>query len=327
MTTTTRTSQPRFQVPAEQPGIKLTDDDYQILWHIYRNRLIESSSLYQLFPGRSAQVISRRLKLLFRTEHIARPINQNVKNRLRPGTDPYVYAIARNGAAALRKKFAAQIPTSGWTYKNAQLSLTAIEHQLDTSRFVTNLIVAAQSRPDVRLLYADQLIPADVAEKRPAGLFNTVRADVSWPTPGRNEGTAPDIILGIEQEGRRQVLFVEIDRGTETIEPGKRKQRSERFWRDTSFLRKLLIYGAVFRTKAHQTQLGLPTFRVVTVVPNADRVESIKAAWHNHLSTGVNRTRPGLFLFTDWTSMSVAEDLLQVPFQNAAGRPVHLLDE
>jgi hypothetical protein len=85
------------------------------------------------------QVLSRRLKLLFRTGFLDRPLSQNAKSRLKPGTDPYVYALDREGARALNHKFGGSLAEQGWKYKNAKLSVTSIEHHLETSRFVGGL--------------------------------------------------------------------------------------------------------------------------------------------------------------------------------------------
>jgi hypothetical protein len=41
------------------PSIILTDDDLAILWHVYRHRLLDSESIYRLFPERSEQQLSR----------------------------------------------------------------------------------------------------------------------------------------------------------------------------------------------------------------------------------------------------------------------------
>lgn len=321
-----RKSQKRFARPAERPGIRLSDDDYQILWYVYRHRLVESRVLYRLLSHRSEQVLSRRLKLLFRTGFLDRPLSQNAKSRLKPGTDPYVYALDREGARALNHKFGGSLAKQGWKYKNAKLSVTSIEHHLETSRFVGGLAVSAQSRPGVRLLYADELISPEAMAKRPAGLSNTVRADVRWFQPGWNVGTAPDAIVGIEVDGTKQILFIEIDRGTETIEPTERQLKSERFWRDTSFLRKMLIYSAVFRTKAHQAQLGLPVFRVLTITTQSGRVRVMQNSFGRYLENGQDRVTPGLFLFSDWMTLETASDWLEVPYENALGRPIRLLD-
>jgi hypothetical protein len=139
-------------------------------------------------------------------------------------------------------------------------------------------------------------------------------------------GTAPDAIVGIEVDGKKQILFVEIDRGTETIEPTERQLKSERFWRDTSFLRKMLIYSAVFRTKAHQAQLGLPVFRVLTITTQPGRVRIMQNSFGRYLENGQDRVTPGLFLFSDWTTLETASDWLEVPYENALGRPIRLLD-
>lgn len=323
----TRASQPRFRRPKERPSIQLTEDDYDILWHVYRHRLIDSKALYQLFPNRSDQVISRRLGRLFRTEHLDRPLNQNVKNRLKPGTDFFVYALAKEGARVLRDRFDAPISVGRWTEKNAKLAVSTIEHYLETSRFVTRLVAGVRTLPDARVLYLDELMPAELYQKRPAGLFTTIRADVPWFIHGQNEGTASDFIIGVEIAGELQVLFIEIDRATETIVPGDRQLKGPRFWRDTSFLRKKLIYGAAYKAKAHQRQFGLPVFRVLTVTTQSGRVASMQDAYKKHMARGQNHAPPGLFLYTDWQTVDAAENVLTMELETAGGRKVSLVSK
>ena len=194
----------------------------------------------------------------------------------------------------------------------------------ETARLATRLAVGAQQLPDARVLYLDELMPREVAAARPPGLFTTIRADVPWHIHGSNQGTAPDMIMATVVDGEHNILFIEIDRGTDTIVPGQRQRTTPRFWRDTSFLRKLLIYAAAYRAKAHQRQLGLPVFRVLTVVPHAERVTSMQAAYQQYLAQGDNHVPPGLFLFTDWDSVNAAENVLTLELQNGGGRVIKL---
>jgi hypothetical protein len=70
----------------------------------------------------------------------------------------------------------------------------------------------------------------------------------------------------------------------------------------TSIFRKLLAYEATWTNKVHQRHLGIPRFRVLTVTPSAERVQSMLAACA-HLQRG-----HGLFLFADQSVLP--QDLL-----------------
>lgn len=325
MTTVTRASSPRFRRPETRRGVALTEDDISILWHVYRHRVIDSASLYQLFPNRSRQVISRRLRKLWEGEFLDRPLSQNRKNSVRGGSDFLVYALAREGARLLRDEHDAPLAGARWTQKNVELKPMAIQHHLSITRFMVRCAGDVARRGDARLLYADELLPVETRQQG-RGLANTIRADVPWPVPGRQQGTAPDQIFGIDVAGERQVLFLEIDQGTETIEPNERRLKSPRFWSDTSFLRKMLIYGAAFRSGAHKRQFGIPVFRVLTVTTNPGRVKVMQEAYQRHLSSGEHKTPPGFFLFTDWRSIEATSGgLLQQTFENGIGKQVRLV--
>ena len=320
--TQTRVSRPRFKRREPPPGIALTDDDLAILWTVYRHRLIDSQSIYRLFPNRSRQVISRRLRRLFDTDHLDRPLSQNHGNRLTPGTDHFIYALARLGARRLQK-IDPQVPEPvRWTQKNAELKPLSIEHHMAITRFMTFAAERCAAHPDATLRYADEIIDHS---QRPAGqgLANIIRADVKWHINGRSEGTAPDQIFALDVDDERQYFFLEIDEGSETVEPGDRRRRSMRFWRDTSLLRKFLIYSAAFRAGEHKRQFGIPVFRVLTVTTSPERIETMQEAYRNHLISGQNKTTPGLLLFTDWDALAASQDGLVVV--NAAGRKVRLI--
>lgn len=324
--TTRRAPSPRFKRPETKPGIILTPDDVTILWLVFRHRVLDSKSLYQLFPTRHPQVISRRLRKLWMNGYLDRPLSQNRKNEVSHGSDYLVYAIAREGARFLRLQEDAPIQSQRWTQKNAELKPLSIAHHLATARFMVNLVTAAREVPAAFIRYADEVLPRPTSKKRPAGLVNTIRADVAWPVRGHQQGTAPDQVMALDYEEQRQVLFIEIDQGTETIEPGVERRRSPRFWADTSFLRKMLIYSAAFRAGVHKRQFEIPAFRVLTVTTNADRVAAMQAAFEAHLANGENKTPPGLFLFTDWEQIAAKDgQVLQLPYTNGIGRSVSLL--
>ena len=113
-----------------------------------------------------------------------------------------------------------------------------------------------------------------------------------------------------------------MDEGTETIAPGETRLRAPSFWRDTSLLRKFVIYASAFETKAHVSAFGIPVFRIVTVAKTPSRITAMKKACNHHLKN----VRAGLFLFADWQQIVAHEgSMLTFPFCDSENRCVVLL--
>ena len=108
---------------------------------------------------------------------------------------------------------------------------------------------------------------------------------LEWPIilPGTTEPTTvsipvtthPDEYYG-HQLHRPSAFFHESDEGTETILPNLQIQHSLRFFQDvTSLFEKCVIYIAAFRSRAHQKQFGLQSFKVTMETTTPARVDHI----------------------------------------------------
>lgn len=316
-----RAPSPRYRSDDPEPTIRLQEDDVEILWHVYCNRVIDAQSIYGLFPNRSTQGLSRRLnKLRKGTSPFLQRLAQ-APNRLaqRNGSDPQAYALARRGADALRQHRGVEIPPQRWTQKNRELRPSTIQHDLAASRFMAQLRRDAAAMDGVELRY-QQEIEGKLSGRVNArgGLKNTLRTRiVRWPGGAGEQGTAPDRIFELVANGRRQYFFLELDAGTETIAPSERRIKAPSFWRDTSLLRKFVIYASAFENQAHKEVFDIPTFRVLTVTTVPGRAKAMQQACATHLKN----IRPGLFLFTDWERIREHDGpTLSMPFTNAAGR-------
>lgn len=315
----------RYRRSGTPPNVQLTEDDIEILWQVFRNRVLDTRAIFTLLPTRSEQVIRRRLKLMFDAQFLDRLGQANTRLHEKRGSFPEAYALAREGARVLRDRFGADIPIERWTQKNRELRSRSIHHMLETSRFMVAMEAATRQVPDARLIHFDQILAEQgrLPSSRPSGQRLTIRTEVRWHGYREVEGTAPDQIFAVAVGGQRQYLFLEIDRGTETIEPNARKLRSKSFWRDTSLLRKFIIYAQAFAARAHEEQFGIPVFRVLTVTTAPERVGIMREACARHLVEGEARAKPGLFLFTDWQSIAAHDgSLLDLPIRNALGREI-----
>ena len=163
----------------------------------------------------------------------------------------------------------------------------------------------------VRLIYQPEFETQPKTTSR-GGLQNTLRTKINnWHGYRGEEGTAPDRIFAITANGKRQYFFLEMDAGTETIAPSERRIKAPSFWRDTSLLRKFVIYASAFENQAHQEVFDIPVFRVLTITTTPGRAEAMQEACAAHLKN----IRPGLFLFTDWQSVREHEGSLMMELQ------------
>ena len=217
-----------------------------------------------------------------------------------------------------------------WRQKNRQIRGRSIQHALSTTRFMIELEIAARARGNSSLLHADQVFALSPSVKAvQPGARLTLRAPVNWYGHHGEEGTAPDQLFGLhyqdKPEGRnRQFIMLEIDQGTETIEPNERRIRSKSFFRDTSILRKFVIYANAFKQKTHQEQFGFRAFRVLIVTTNRARAEMMQATYRKFLAKEPNGVNPGVFLFTDWESWSNQTGSERV-VENGVGQAVQII--
>lgn len=264
---------------------------------------MDAKSIYTLFPNRSAQGLSRRLNALRKgaQPYLHRLAQAPNRLRIRNGSDPQAYALAPLGAKALRLHRGVDIPADHrWTQKNRELRPGSIQHDLATSRFMAQLYRdTLEAGEGVRLIYQPEFQAQPKTASR-GGLQNTLRTKINnWHGYRGEEGTAPDRIFAIAANGKRQYFFLEMDAGTETIVPGERRLKQPSFWRDTSLLRKFVIYASAFENRAHQSAFEIPVFRVLTITTTPGRATAMQDA----CATYLKNVRPGLFLFGDWPSL------------------------
>lgn len=323
---TQRAPSPRYRNDDPTPAIQLQPDDLDIFWHVYCNRVMDAKSIYTLFPNRSAQVLSRRLNALRKGKQpfLHRLAQAPNRLRIRNGSEPQAYALAPLGAKALRLHRSVEIPADHrWTQKNRELRPGTIQHDLATSRFLAQLYRdCLEAGEGVRMIYQPEFQVQPKTTSR-GGLQNTLRTKINnWHGYRGEEGTAPDRIFAITANGRRQYFFLEMDAGTETIVPGERRLKQPSFWRDTSLLRKFVIYASAFENRAHQSVFDIPVFRVLTITTTPGRAEAMREACSTHLK----KVKPGLFLFGDWETMSASStSLLNTLFVNARGDSVKIV--
>ena len=271
---------PRFNRIVTVTSIQLTELDLIIIQLIHRHRFLRFDQLHRLLGG-SAQQLSRRLQRLYHAGYLERPRAQ-LEYYHRHGNQPIAYGLGNKAGSLL------DLQPPEWGEKNRAVGRMYLAHALLVSEFMVSLELACR-RHGIRLLYEDEL-----------GL--PVPHPLQWRVKlrdGTKLGAVPDRVFALEYpdsagQMQRAYFFLEADRGTMPV--------IRRNLTQTSIYRKLLAYEATWTNKVHQRHLGIPRFRVLTVTPSSDRVQSMLAACAQ-LQRG-----HGLFLFADQSVLQ--QDLL-----------------
>jgi len=142
-----------------------------------------------------------------------------------------------------------------------------------------------------------------------------LRARLSHRGKTRDTSVVPDLVFGLElDEGSRRNFMVEIDRGTMPVRRSDPEQ--------TSFEGKMRVYLAAHAAKLHVRQFCWPSFRVLTITTDRQRMRTMLAALrqiHVPRSPG-----PALFLFATFAELHVTS-AIEYEWLDGIGRSVALI--
>jgi hypothetical protein len=279
--------------------IAVTLDDEQIFLDLYRHGILDAHTLRHLRSGRSEDWLGRRLRRLTDAGYLCRPPEQRRLRRPGGGSFPLCYTLGNGAARHLKARFDLPVRTDRWRSTSGTLSALHIEHTLEASRFLAKLRHSVECRANMAFEYPDQIFarvkPALLRQRQRPLAFRT---RVDWHGWHEVESTIPDGFCALRYldappEKSSRYLFIEIDRGTETIEPSARNLKGDRLFRGNSVLRKMVIYGQGFLAGAHTKLFGIPTFQVLFVTTSEDRVRLMIEAYQRNLADRRNRVSIG----------------------------------
>ena len=317
----------KYQMPKEAPNIAITADDDQILLEVYRHDIIDANAIYTLLAPRSADKVRRRLRKLHLAHFLQRLAQIEQIHVPGGGSLPVAYTLGTKGLQRLKEAYSLPAKPDRYRGRGKTLSAQYVQHALEQARFLVSCRKSAEAREHIEFLYPDQIYAryAPKILKRDT-LPSVVSARVAWHGYGETEGTIPDGFFMLHYKNlpdgkNRRSIFLEIDRGTETIDVGDRKMKTLKFWKDTSLLRKFVVYSNAFRTHVHQRDFGIPTFQVLTVTTNRERVGKMQAMYQKRLAVRPHTVAPIRFLFTDFPTIEKHNgDILAVPFEDGEGK-------
>jgi len=326
-TTTPRARYSKYRLASDAPNIAVTPDDDQILLEVYRHDIIDAGTIYTLLAPRSVDKVRRRLRKLHLNQYLQR-LSQ-VEQIYVPGGGslPVAYTLGPKGAQRLTEAYGLVAKPDRYRDRGRGVSAQYVLHALEQTRFLVSCRKSAEAREHLEFLYPDQIY-ARYAPKilQRETLPSVLSARVAWHGYHEQEGTIPDGLFMLhyknQPEGKnRRSIFLEIDRGTETIDVSDRKLKTLKFWKDTSLLRKFVVYSYAFAGRSHERTFGIPTFQVLTVTTDRGRVGKMQAMYQKRLAVRPHSVKPYRFLFTDFPTIAAHEgDILAVPFEDGEGK-------
>lgn len=232
----------------------MTERDLRLLEAVDRYRYLRTGQIHRLiFPEcRSVQSARRRLKYLFHNRFLGR-----ITPYIRPGegSGETAYFLDRAGAELLRLQGIEPVTPPSTT----QVGHAFLSHALDLSEFRVHLERALTRRPDITLKrFTSDFELKAVTKKAVRGKQNRLSAyklyDEFTP-PGAGPAAEkkrffiyPDALIILEKQVAakvfRQLLFLEIDRGTEPLTEIRKKVTGYHFYSALNIFRK---FGEVDR--------------------------------------------------------------------------------
>ena len=327
-----RSQRKKYTRPNNPINVRLSDDDKRMLLEIYRHDFIDTRGLANLMAHRSYDKIQRRLMKLVDAHYI--DIISQMKEVYVPdgGSIAYVYFLDNRGMKLLGDEFALPHKFSRIRERAKRIKTTTIEHDLEQARFMVTLRRSVETKDGFEFLYPEQIyrqLKPEILQWKYQPRILTPR--VKWFNFSGEQGTKPDGFFMLYRphapEGRqRKAIFLEIDRGTETVNPTDEVAQSLAFWQSSSILRKCVVYANAFRRGYHTEQFGITSFQVLFVTTTQEHVEEMQQMYRQRLAIPPHEVHPNRFLFTHQDAIAAhGTDYATLPLQNAAGEKTTLI--
>lgn len=302
----------RFERATIPPPFQLTLRDLSLLAHVARHRFASSAHLVAL-DGGSGQNVLRSLRVLFDHGYLDRVRPERAGEAPRP----FIYALGRKGARALREHGHEVDASIDWSEKNKRAGGVFIEHTLELADFMVGLELGSRDQGMFSLISANEIIAASPEETRLAR--EPLRWRISKTVMGKREhfSVVPDGLFGLAfEDGTASYFLLEIDRGT--IPLRRSDVEGSTAWRK-NIAYKLATYYEGWKAMQHERQFGIKQMRVAVVTTSRARVENMLAIVDDITEgRGTN-----FFIFAEREQLQ-AKSPLEVGWVTAKGETVQL---
>ena len=287
---------PRFKRRKPDGPMSITGRDLNIVEAVWRYRCIDSVDIAALVGG-SAEVVRRRLRLLFDNGYIDRPLVQ-VQWQVQKNNPPLVYLLGRSGARLLEDYGRAAGLPADWTARNHKLKPGSILHM----NAIAGVMATFERLGKDRFIREETLLDHDGKRKA-----------LSWAVEYTHERErvetrlSPDHAFGVRHEGRVAYFFLEADRESMPLTRTSEKQ--------SSILEKLEGYVATIEAGIHKRDFNMHAFRVLFAVEKSTtRVQNMIAVVQERIPAKYYRN----FLFAVIPELR-QEGVEAYPFWNGKG--------
>ncbi len=252
----------RFVRGPQKKNVHLTERDYAILDYLYRQRFLRSDHLVSLLcppGGYGSKRLIDRLRELFHAGFLGRPKVQLDYQRF-GGKSTMVYALADQGAEALRVRKGLPRGSVNWQWKNRSVGRLFLAHELAVADFLVGIEVDCKSRNDVTFIPQREFTGTSPL---------SWRVDISGYDFGAEDvGLMPDAAFGLKQNGRPEKIassyyFVEVDRGTMPVHSANPDR--------SSIYKKLMSYHESWKQGLHKKHFGVAGVRTLFLTTSAER--------------------------------------------------------
>jgi hypothetical protein len=250
--------------------MRLTERDVDIIEAVHQYRILRQDQIQMLFFG-TKNAAQRALARLYDHAYLERKFLPVLYGR-----GPTLYVLDKRGADLLRSERGYEDLV--WYASNKDLKTDFIEHTTALNDFRLSIVVSARRGGLELLTWASETqLKADYDRVR----ISTTRRPVS---------VIPDGYFVLATPRGKAHFFVELDRGTETLQRFKQKIRA---------------YFAYHESGGYAQRYGTQSLRILTVATGAGRLANLRMAAQQVTEETSGRRRFWFALASDLTPETV----------------------
>jgi hypothetical protein len=229
-------------------GLYIKDTDLQLLAWLAEYRYLQPTHIQRL-SSRHIVSIRRRLRQLLAEGHVDRLTLPLARSRpVASPPDEFVYRLGRKGVQHVRDQLGVDVSYT------AEKQVGSLSHDLAISVFHLCLALAARQSGRLEL------------EWRQTDLLDHARSERGERLPVNPDGLLALTDTALPAAANTQHFFLEVERSRQhSYEAG-----------DSASLRKVLAYQAYGGQGVHRTTWGIENFRVLTILPTAERAANLR---------------------------------------------------
>ena len=251
----------------KKKAIEIGERDTEILRLLSRYRYLRKDFMFQLLSWPSEQTFTRRLRDLFDAGYINRPEEQWRTFNCRYSNA--VYELDLRGEQYLRDHDLHPPSVSHLVRKSRSGAIRQYPHSMMICDTLASIEIGMQGTGCELVTWEEILTRQGTIEKEnPFKLPCTI--EFTYPKTRKTHRAKtfliPDALFGIRHEGKVSFFALEAERGNG-------------IWRSNlqqpSFLKKILGYRDIIRTKTYEKVYGIPNMRVLVVTGSPARIQTM----------------------------------------------------